>query len=99
MVKLLVLYRPPEDAAAFEDHFANWHLPLAAKIPFVQRFEAGRVLGAPDGDDSPYYRVAEFWFQSEETLHHALGTNEGRAAVADLPRFATGGFTIMVAEA
>jgi uncharacterized protein (TIGR02118 family) len=99
MVKLLVLYGPPEDTAAFEDHFANWHLPLVAKIPFVQRFEAGRVLGGPDGGDAPYYRVAELWFQSEETLNDALSTNEGRAAVRDVPKFATGGATVIIAEA
>lgn len=33
MVKLILLYGPPTDAAAFEDHYANTHVPLAAKIP------------------------------------------------------------------
>ena len=94
-----MLYGPPEDAADFEDHFANWHLPLVAKIPFLQRFEAGRVLGTPDGGEAPYYRVAELWFQSEETLNHALNTKEGQAAVRDVPTFATGGATVLIAEA
>ena len=38
MVKLTVLYGPPTDAAAFEDYYANTHLPLAAKLPNVARF-------------------------------------------------------------
>ena len=33
MVKLTVLYGPPADPAAFEDHYASTHLALAAKIP------------------------------------------------------------------
>jgi uncharacterized protein (TIGR02118 family) len=28
MVKLTVLYGPPDDPAAFEDHYAGTHVPL-----------------------------------------------------------------------
>ena len=33
MVKVTVLYGPPSDPAAFEDYYANTHVPLAAKMP------------------------------------------------------------------
>jgi len=49
MVKPTVLYGYPQDPEAFEEYYANTHLPLAAKIPNVQRFEAGRVAAADDG--------------------------------------------------
>ena len=42
MVKLTVLYGHPEDPEAFEEYYANTHLPLAAKIPDVQRFEVAQ---------------------------------------------------------
>ena len=32
MVKIVVLYGPPADPAAFEDHYAGKHLPLASNI-------------------------------------------------------------------
>ena len=35
MAKLTVLYGHPEDTEAFEEYYANTHLPLAAKIPNV----------------------------------------------------------------
>ena len=54
-----MLYGPPTDAAAFEEYYANTHLPLAAKLPNVARFEASKVIGTPDGGEPPYYRIAE----------------------------------------
>jgi uncharacterized protein (TIGR02118 family) len=98
MVKVTVLYGPPADAAAFEDHYASTHLPLAAKLPNVQRFEASRVVGTPDGSEPPYYRMAEVWFASQEDLQASLGSAEGQATVADIGTFATGGAKVVIAE-
>ena len=98
MVKLVVLYGPPADPAAFEDHYANAHMPLAAKMPNVQKFEASRVVGTPGGGDPPYYRMAELWFDSQEDLQATLSSPEGQETVADIPNFATGGATVLVSQ-
>ena len=98
MVKLVVAYGAPEDPAAFDEYYANTHRPLAQKIPDMRRFEAGRVLGAPDGSPAPFYFLAELWFDSTEALQAAMGSAEGQAAGADVANFATGGATLMVAE-
>ena len=98
MVKLVVAYGAPEDPAALDKHYANTHVPLAEKIPDVQRFEAGKILGAPDGSPAPFYFLAELWFDSAEALQAAMGSAEGQAAADDLTNFATGGATFMVAE-
>jgi uncharacterized protein (TIGR02118 family) len=98
MVKVMVLYGPPSDAGAFEDYYANTHLPLAAKMPGVQKLEAGKVIGTPDGQPAPYYRVAEVYFDSPEDMQQSLGSPEGQATVEDIGKFATGGATVMVAE-
>jgi uncharacterized protein (TIGR02118 family) len=42
MIKLVVAYGPPEDPAAFDEHYASTHAPLAQKIPGLRRFEAGK---------------------------------------------------------
>jgi uncharacterized protein (TIGR02118 family) len=52
MVKLVVAYGPPEDPAAFDTHYSSNHRPLVDKIPNLRRFEAGKVLGTPDGTTS-----------------------------------------------
>ena len=98
MIKVTVLYGHPTDASAFEDHYANTHLPLAAKIPNVRRFEASRVTPGADGGDAPYYRIAELWFDNGEEMQAALGCDEGTATVNDIPGFATGGATMLVSE-
>lgn len=49
MAKLIILYGHPADPAAFEDYYANRHLPFAAgHMPNVRAAETTRVLGTPD---------------------------------------------------
>src|SRR5215213_3755587 len=56
MVKLTVLYGHPDDSDAFEEYYANTHLPLVEKMPNLQRYEAARIVATPDGSEPPYYR-------------------------------------------
>ncbi len=95
MVKLIVMYGPPQDTEAFEEHYANIHAPLAAKIPDVKRFESGLVTGTPDGSTPAYHRIAELWFEGEEQMRDSLATPEAQAAVGDIQTFATGGATVL----
>ncbi len=97
MVKLTALFGHPEDPEAFEKYYANQHLPLAAKIPNVQRFESGRVRPMDDSKP-PYHRIAELWFESAERMSEALSSPEGEAATVDLSNFATGGVMFFVSE-
>ena len=97
MVKLTVLYGLPGDPEAFEDYYANNHLPLAARIPNVQRFESGRVAAA-EGGAPPYHRIAELWFESASVMQESLSSPEGKAATDDIPNFANGGATVFVSE-
>jgi hypothetical protein len=58
MARLLILYRHPVDTAAFEDYYANRHIPYAAKhMPNVRGAENMRVISTADGSPAPYYRV------------------------------------------
>jgi uncharacterized protein (TIGR02118 family) len=98
MVKLTVLYGPPDDPAAFEDHYAGTHVPLVDKVPNLARFEASLVLGTPDGNPAPYHRIAELWFEDAGVLQASMGSEGGQAAVADIANFATGGATVVISE-
>ena len=98
MVKIVVLYGPPADPGAFEEHYANTHVPLVDKIPGLERFEATRVLATPEGGEAPYYRVAELSFAGQEALQAALSSPEGQETVADIPNFASGGATVLIGE-
>jgi len=98
MVKFVVMYGQPEDPAAFDAHYADTHVPLVEQIPNLRRFEAGKVVGTPDGGAPPFYYLAELSFDDAAAMQAAMGSAEGQAAGADVGTFATGGATVMIVE-
>lgn len=99
MVKLVVLYGRPEDPEAFEAYYTGTHVPLVDKIPGLRRFEHGKVLGAADGSEAPYFYFAELGFDDQAALEAGLGSPDGQAAAGDVANFASGGATLMIAAA
>ena len=51
------------------------------------------------GGIAPYYRIAELWFDDIDQLQAAAVSAEGQALVADVANFATGGVTVLIAQA
>jgi uncharacterized protein (TIGR02118 family) len=99
MPKLIVLYPPPLDAATFERRYRAEHAPMVLeKIPGLKKFVAARVLGTPAGA-APYQRVAELYFDSIDSLHAAIASAGGQAAVAHAVEISTGGAPlVLIAE-
>jgi uncharacterized protein (TIGR02118 family) len=97
MVKITILYGHPDDPAAFERHFDDVHTPLVNAMPNLRRFEKALVVATSDGSAAPYYRVVELYFDSEEELQASRATPEGRAPGEDVPNYATGGATVLIA--
>ena len=94
---LTVLYGPPDDPAAFESYYAGTHAPLVDAIGGLDGWTS-RLLDSMDGSPPPYYRIAELAFDSLDQLQTSMGSAEGQAAANDIPNFATGGVTMMVAH-
>ena len=97
MIKVTILYGPPTDPAAFEEYYRSTHAPLADKIPGAT-YEWGKALPGPDGSEPPYFWLATLTFPDAAALGSALSGPEGQAATADVPKFATGGATIVLSE-
>ncbi|MCM3289140.1 EthD family reductase [Paenibacillus sp. MER 180] len=87
MVKLIAIYRKPEDVEAFNEHYFNTHSPLAAKMPGLVKMEVGTIYGTPMGD-SDLHLICEMYFESKEALKAALSSAEGKASGKDLMGFA-----------
>src|SRR5260221_1482302 len=98
MVKLTVLYGPPSDPAAFDEYYLSTHVPIANALPGLRRNEVSKVSGTLDGSTSPYYLHCDLYFDSADALMAAVSSPEGAAAAADVPKFATGGVTMMTCE-
>lgn len=84
MVKLVILFKHPEDEDTFERHYAR-NLVLLEKMPGIVRRQANMVLGGPAGK-SPYYRILEFYFEDFDALDAALTSKVGDAAGKQLMR-------------
>jgi uncharacterized protein (TIGR02118 family) len=99
MPKLIVLYPPPTDVAAFERRYSAEHAPMVLqKIPGLKKFLAAKVLGTPAGA-APYQRVAELYFDSLESLQAATSSPGGQATVAHAMEISTGGPpVVLIAE-
>jgi uncharacterized protein (TIGR02118 family) len=94
MVRLLALYHPPEDPAAFDKHYNEIHIPLARQLPGLLRYAVSKNL--PTG--SPYYLIAELDWEDMASAQAALGSPIGAEAGADVAKFATTGAATLLYE-
>lgn len=88
MVKLVAVYRKPEDPAAFDRHYFDVHLPLARKMPGLIRCEIEKGVGSPMPDLEAPHLAAHLYFSDMAALKAALASPEGKAAGKDLMGFA-----------
>lgn len=98
MVRLLVLYGHPKDPAAFDKYYRETHIPIAKRMKGLKKWTIGKVQGAADGSPSPYYYIADLYAESREAFDVILASPEGKAAVADVPNYASGGVTFIYTE-
>jgi uncharacterized protein (TIGR02118 family) len=97
--QLTVLYNHPDDAAAFDKHYDEVHIPLAAKMPGLRRYSVSRPVAGPDGAKPAYHLVAVLEWDDEAAFGAAITSAEGAAATGDVPNFATNGATMLTAPA
>ncbi|QQN64957.1 EthD family reductase [Bradyrhizobium diazoefficiens] len=91
MADLIVLYKTPTDAAAFDKYYVETHIPLAKQLPGLRKYTVSKgPVGTPAGP-SQYHLIATLTFDSLADIQKAFGTPEGKAAAADVPKFASGG--------
>ncbi|MDI3340467.1 MAG: EthD family reductase [Sphaerobacter sp.] len=98
MMRVVVLYKRPDDVDAFLQYYRDVHAPLARKIPGLATFEVMRFTGPDSGGEPPYFLMAVLSFPDRATFDAAMRSPESRAAVEDLDNFARGLTTVLIAE-
>ena len=98
MIQLTALYGHPQDPAAFDRYYQQTHGPLATKIPGLKGYTANKPAPLNPQERSPYYVIAELYFENMEALPAGLQSPEGQAVAGDLQNFATGGVTLLRGE-
>jgi uncharacterized protein (TIGR02118 family) len=96
---VVVRYNQPRDTAAFETYYRETQSPLffshAQEIGFT-RVELIKFAPGADGKPAPVYREADVRWDSQEAMDKGVATPGFKVSAADLPNFATGGYTVLV---
>jgi uncharacterized protein (TIGR02118 family) len=96
MAQVVVMYKTPKDAAAFDKHYSEIHIPLAKKIPGLRKYEVSKgPVGTPAGP-SGFHLIAMLHFDDVAAVKAGFGSPEGKAAGADVAKFATGGADMII---
>lgn len=96
MIKLIALYRRPDDEKAFMEHYEKVHLPLTRKLPGLSEVTLDRVTADAFGGEPPYFLIAQMSFPDQPTFDAALRSEENRALGKDLMSFARGKVDVLI---
>jgi len=88
VLKLTVLYSPPSDPDAFDEHYLSVHVPLAQAMPGLVRAETSKVVGTPDGSPPAFHRTADLYFEDGEAMQAAFASEHGRRTAKDATELA-----------
>jgi uncharacterized protein (TIGR02118 family) len=89
MARLVVIYKTPKDAAAFDQHYFGTHVPIAKKIPGLRKYEVSRGAVVTPAGPSGVHLVATLHFDDMTAIQKAFACAEGQAAAADVQTFTT----------
>ncbi len=93
MVKLIALYREPDNVESFDNHYHQVHIPLVKKMPGLTKLELTKITGAPIGE-TKFHIMEEMYFDDDDSMNAAMASPEGKAASKDLMGFAANLVTI-----
>jgi uncharacterized protein (TIGR02118 family) len=71
------MYKTPHDAAAFDKHYFEKHIPLAKKIPGLRKYEVSRGGVATPAGPSNYHLVALLHYDDVAAIQKAFASAEG----------------------
>ena len=95
MIKLTVLYGHPDDPAEFDRYYHEVHVPLAQTMKGLRGWTIGKCQAADPTQQPDYYLIVSLYADSREAMEAILESPEGKATVADVANFATGGVTFL----
>lgn len=98
MIRLTVLYGHPDDPSEFDRYYNEVHIPLARKMQGLKGWTVGKCQSADLAEQPAYYMIVGLYADSREDMEAILDSPEGKATVADVANFATGGATFLYDE-
>src|SRR3569833_1803302 len=96
MAELVVLYKTPKDAAAFDKHYAETHIPLAKKLPGLKKYAVSTGAVGSHAGPSGILLVGSFTFDSKKNNQKTNKSKANKTAAGDVPKFASGGADLLI---
>lgn len=97
MVKMIALYKRPEDVETFLNHFENVHMPIVRRFPGLLKVDVNKMYDLRGGDADPFM-MAEMYFESRESMLAAIKSEPGRESGKDAQEFAGKYVQVMFAD-
>ncbi|NHM31065.1 EthD family reductase [Neobacillus terrae] len=98
MIKMIALYKHPENKETFDEYYKNTHTPITAKIPGLRKMEVTKIIGGPMGGEGKYYLMCEMYYDDMASFKAAMKTGEAKASGKDVMSFAGDLVTLMIGE-
>jgi uncharacterized protein (TIGR02118 family) len=98
MVKMIAIFKRPQNVEAFLEHYENVHLPMIRQMPGLRKLEVNYFIDLRGGDADPF-AMAEMYFDDQDSLMASMKSPEGKAGGKDLQTFASDLVQITFAEA
>lgn len=85
MYKIVAFWSAPKPAEvqAFEKYYWDVHVPKAQLVPGLRGIELTRIDAGLEGAPSPFYRVAELYFDGPEAMKESSESAAWQAMRAD----------------
>ena len=84
MHKLMVLYRTPPEPDHFRAHYEQVHIPLAAQLDGLRRYNWSFDIADPAGNPSAIFCLFEAYFDDAAAMGAAMGSPHGQIVAADV---------------
>jgi uncharacterized protein (TIGR02118 family) len=88
MAQMIVIYKAPENPAAFDRHYFEVHVALARQLPGLRKLETNRGPIISLHGASDVHLVATLHFDSLADINAAFMSECGRACAADRQQLA-----------
>ncbi|MCA9135362.1 MAG: EthD family reductase [Planctomycetales bacterium] len=95
MIRLTVLYGHPDDPAEFDRYYRDVHIPIAKKMQGLKGWTIGKCQSADPEKQPAYYMIVGLYAETRKDMEAILESPAGKATIADVPKFATGGVTFL----
>ena len=96
MAQMLVMYKTPADAAAFDRHFFDRHIAITKRSPGLRRYEISQGPVMSVAGPSNYHLIAALQYDDFAAIQRAMASVEGQAVMASARNLGAGGIDLLM---